>query len=161
MNSGGLIVDNQTARKIKHYSISLRYNMPAGYSVTALIKKLGITDKMKILLMNAPANYYDLLEANISNQLAKKNDVPDFVHVFAATKKEFLTCMTQLKTVCKANPKIIIWASWYKKSSGMQTDVTEDVIRNYALQNDLVDVKVCAVSEQWSGLKLVVPVAKR
>ncbi len=111
--------------------------------------------------MNAPADYYDLLEANISNQLVKKNDTPDFVHVFAATKKEFLTSMTQLKTVYKANPKIIVWVSWYKKSSGMQTDVTEDIIRDYALQNDLVDVKVCAVSEKWSGLKLVMPLAKR
>jgi len=55
----------------------------------------------------------------------------------------------------------VIWVSWYKKSSGIATDVTEDVIRNYALKNNLVDVKVCAVSEVWSGLKLVVPLAKR
>ena len=54
-----------------------------------------------------------------------------------------------------------IWVSWYKKSAKIPTDVTEDVIRNYALKNDLVDVKVCAVSEIWSGLKLVVPLAKR
>ena len=55
----------------------------------------------------------------------------------------------------------MIWVSWYKKSAKIPTDITEDVIRDYALQNDLVDVKVCAVSEIWSGLKLVVPVAKR
>ena len=135
--------------------------MPAGYSGTALLKKLGIKEQMKILLINAPADYFDLLEINISNQLVKKNEVPDFVHLFAATKKEFITQMQQLKKFCKKNPTITIWASWYKKSSGIQTDLTEDMIRNYALQNDLVDVKVCAVSEQWSGLKLVVPVAKR
>ncbi|MGI8582524.1 MAG: hypothetical protein ACR2KX_10015 [Chitinophagaceae bacterium] len=55
----------------------------------------------------------------------------------------------------------VIWVSWYKKSSGIYTDITEDVIRDYALQNDLVDVKVCAVSDIWSGLKLVVPLSKR
>lgn len=58
-------------------------------------------------------------------------------------------------------PTAIIWVSWYKKSAGIPTDITEDVIRNYALRNDLVDVKVCAVSDIWSGLKLVVPLAKR
>jgi hypothetical protein len=59
------------------------------------------------------------------------------------------------------NPKIVVWVSWLKKTAGIKTDLTETDIRNYALQNDLVDIKVCAVSEQWSGLKLVVPVAKR
>jgi len=56
---------------------------------------------------------------------------------------------------------MIIWISWFKKTAKIETDITEDVIRDYALQNDLVDVKVCAVSEQWSGLKLVVPLTKR
>ena len=69
--------------------------------------------------------------------------------------------MKKLKLLCKQNPAITIWVSWYKKSAKIQTDITEDIIRNYALKNDLVDVKVCAVSDIWSGLKLVVPVAKR
>jgi hypothetical protein len=55
----------------------------------------------------------------------------------------------------------VIWVSWYKKSSGVATDLTEDVVRNFALQNGLVDIKVCAVSDLWSGLKLVVPVKNR
>ncbi|HEY8688814.1 MAG TPA: hypothetical protein VIM07_06230 [Chitinophagaceae bacterium] len=55
----------------------------------------------------------------------------------------------------------IIWVSWYKKSAGIVTDITKDVTRGYALKNDLVDVKACAVSDIWSGLKLVVPLAKR
>ena len=67
--------------------------------------------------------------------------------------------MRKLKSLIK--PTTSIWISWYKKSAGIPTDITEDVIRNYALQNDLVDIKVCAVSDVWSGLKLVVPVAKR
>jgi hypothetical protein len=69
--------------------------------------------------------------------------------------------MEKLKKVCLENPNVIIWVSWYKKSSGIATDITENEIRNYALKNDLVDIKVCAVSEDWSGLKLVVPKNKR
>lgn len=69
--------------------------------------------------------------------------------------------MQQLKTVYSSNSSVITWVSWYKKTARIPTDITEDVIRNYAVQNDLVDIKVCAVSELWSGLKLVVPKAKR
>ena len=69
--------------------------------------------------------------------------------------------MEKLKPLYKKNPNISIWVSWYKRSSKMATAITEDVIRNYALKNELVDVKVCAVSEIWSGLKLVVPLSKR
>lgn len=133
----------------------------AGYSGTPLLKKLGIKNSMKIQVLNAPANYYQLLESDISGQLATPTDTPDLVHLFVTTYKEFETAMKKLKPVCKTNPAITIWVSWYKKSAGIKTAITEDVIRNYALKNDLVDVKVCAVSELWSGLKLVVPVAIR
>ena len=96
-----------------------------------------------------------------SDQLCKKNEVPDLVHLFVKTSKEFESEMKKLKAVCKKNTSITIWVSWYKKSAKKPTDITEDVIRNHALKNGLVDVKVCAVSELWSGLKLVVPLAKR
>jgi hypothetical protein len=132
-----------------------------GYSGTPLLKKLGIKPEMKMLLINQPDNYYSLLEADISDQLCKKNDVPDFIHLFVVTEKEFVSEMKKLKPVYKKNSSIIIWVSWYKKAAKISTDVTEDTIRNYALQNNLVDVKVCAVSNVWSGLKLVVPVSKR
>lgn len=136
--------------------------MPAaGYSGTPLIKKLGIAENMKVLLINAPENYFDLLEKNIKKQLSDKKTIPDFVHLFAKTNHDFIMEMKQLKKNCSTNPNIIIWVSWYKKSSGIATDITEDVIRNYALQNNLVDIKVCAVSNDWSGLKLVVPKNKR
>lgn len=69
--------------------------------------------------------------------------------------------MKKLKRMYKKNPNVTIWISWYKKTAKVPTDITEDVIRNYALKNDLVDVKVCAVSDIWSGLKLVVPLSKR
>ena len=133
----------------------------AGYSGTPLLKKLGIKPDMRILVINKPDDYYKLLEADISDQSMKKNEIPDVVHLFVKNTKEFEAEMKKLKTVCKQNPNIIIWVSWYKKAAKIETDITEDVIRNYALKNELVDVKVCAVSDIWSGLKLVVPVAKR
>ncbi len=134
---------------------------PVGYSGTPLIKKLGIKPGSIVLLINEPDNYFDLIETDISEQLCKKNEVPDLIHLFVKNNKEFENEMKQLKAVCKKNPNIVIWVSWYKKTSKIATDVTEDVIRNYALRNDLVDVKVCAVSDFWSGLKVVVPLAKR
>ena len=133
----------------------------AGYSGTPLLKKLGISPGMKVLLINKPEDYFKLLETNISDQLCKKNEIPDLIHLFVRNVKEFEGEMKKLKSICKHNPDITIWVSWYKKASKIETDITEDVIRNYALKNDLVDVKVCAVSDIWSGLKLVVPVAKR
>jgi hypothetical protein len=132
-----------------------------GYSGTPLLKKLGIKTVMKIVLINPPDDYYRLLETDISGQLCSKNETPDFIHLFVTSIKEFEKEMKKLKPVYKKNTTAAIWVSWYKKSSKIPTDITEDVIRNYALQNDLVDVKVCAVSEWWSGLKLVVPLSKR
>ena len=133
----------------------------AGYSGTPLIKKLGINPSSKILVVNAPADYYSLLETDVSNQIAKKTELPDLIHLFVKNNKEFESEMQKLKSLQRQNPNITIWVSWYKKTAKISTDVTEDVIRNYALKNGLVDVKVCAVSETWSGLKLVVPLAKR
>ena len=133
----------------------------SGYSGTPLLKKLGIKPAAKLMLVNAPDNYFQLLETDISAQLASKNETPDLVHLFVKSNKELEAEMKKLQPRINKNRNIVIWVSWYKKSAGIATDVTEDVIRNYALKNGLVDVKVCAVSETWSGLKLVVPVAKR
>ena len=69
--------------------------------------------------------------------------------------------MKKILQICRKKTSVIIWVSWYKKSSGIATDLTEDLIRSFALQNNLVDIKVCAVSNEWSGLKLVVPLSKR
>ena len=132
-----------------------------GYSGTPLVKKLGIRPEMKLSLVNQPGNYFDLLELDVSDQLIKGNEIPDLVHLFVKTNKEFESEMKKLKSILKRNSSIVIWISWYKKSAKISTDLTEDVIRNYALNNDLVDVKVCAVSDIWSGLKLVVPLKKR
>jgi hypothetical protein len=132
-----------------------------GYSGTPLINKLGIKPGMKIKLINEPADYYTLLGINIQDQLIKKNEIPDLIHLFAKDLKVFESEMKKIKSFYKRNPTVTIWVSWYKKSAKIPTDLIEDMIRSYAIKNDLVDVKVCAVNEIWSGLKLVVPVSKR
>jgi len=133
----------------------------AGYSGTPLLKKLGLKEDHRVWLLHAPDGYFDWLEADISSRVCGPKQVPDWVHVFAANQAVFEKAMRSLAPVWKKNPQLTIWVSWYKKSSGFATDLTEDVIRGYALSNGLVDIKVCAVSEEWSGLKLVVPLNKR
>lgn len=135
--------------------------MPAGYSGTPLIKKLGIKPDTKLLLLNGPDNYAELLETDISQQLITRKSVPDLVNLFAKNNAAFLQGMKTIMPLYKKNTSMVTWVCWYKKSSGMSTDITEDTIRGFALANDLVDVKVCAVSELWSGLKLVMRVEKR
>jgi hypothetical protein len=133
----------------------------AGYSGTPLLKKLGIKEGMKVQLVHAPDRYAEWLDHDIQSQLVEKKEVPDLVHLFTTCNKDFERDMQALQAVYKANTSVVIWVSWYKKSAGIPTDITEDTIRNYALQHGLVDIKVCAVNDQWSGLKLVVPKAKR
>lgn len=133
----------------------------AGYSGTPLLKKLGIKPAHSILLIHPPEDYFELLQADIRGQQCKKGQTADLVHLFATSQKEFESEMKKLIALKKKNTNIIIWVSWYKKSAGKATDMNEDIIRNFALKNGLVDVKVCAVSDQWSGLKLVVPLKLR
>jgi len=133
----------------------------AGYSGTPLAKKLGIKSGFHIKLVNAPEYYFDLftdlpadiiIEANADSKL-------DFIHFFTKSKAEYEAILPQLMQQLKPNG--MIWASWPKKSSKVVTDITEDLIRNHALQIGLVDIKVCAVDDTWSGLKLVIPVKDR
>ncbi len=134
---------------------------PAGYSGTPLIRKLGIKPGMKLLLLNAPSVYHSWLEEDIRKQLCTAGQKPDWMHVFAPDSKALESGMKKIVQYAKTNPQLTAWVSWYKKSSGIKTDITEDTIRDMALAVDLVDVKVCAINEQWSALKLVVPLAKR
>jgi hypothetical protein len=133
----------------------------AGYSGTTLLKKLGIKPETKLWVLHAPDNYAQLLESPISEQFAATGEVPDMVHLFAKNSSVFVTGMKKILPLCKKKPAIIIWVSWYKRSAGIATDLTENMIRDLALRNGLVDIKVCAVSDSWSGLKLVVPLSKR
>lgn len=125
----------------------------SGYSGTPLIKKLGIKEESKVVLINAPENYMEFLESDINKQLVKEISKADLVHLFVASKAELKKEFS--KIIQKAKDDLIVWISWYKKSSGIPTDVTEDVIREIVLPAGWVDIKVCAVSDIWSGLKIV------
>jgi hypothetical protein len=126
-----------------------------------LLKKLGLKEGQRVRLLHPPDDYFSWLAVDISSQLCTAGECPDWVHLFAASRAIFEQGMRSLKASIRKNPRIVIWVSWYKKSSGVATDLTEDVVRGFALQNGLVDIKVCAVSDLWSGLKLVVPVNRR
>lgn len=139
------------------YQRYLRFMTTAGYSGTPLLKKLGIDNNTRLLLVNAPPNYYELTETDLSPQLCKKAEIPTLIHLFVVWHKDFEQQMKKIHLLIAKNKQMVIWVSWYKKSARKETDITEDVIRNYALKNQLVDIKVCAVSDEWSGLKLVVP----
>jgi hypothetical protein len=128
----------------------------AGYSDTPLVKKLGIKDGFRVFLVNAPAQYRALLAplparvrfvrmANISTNL---------VHMFATERSALARLLPTLRK--KLSPDAAIWVSWPKKSAKVPSDITEDTIREVALPLGFVDIKVCAVTEVWSGLKLVV-----
>jgi hypothetical protein len=133
----------------------------AAYSGTPLIKKLGIKPRMKVLAVHAPESYFQLLGMNISKQFIANNDTPDLIHLFAENTAVFIKEMKTILKLCKKNTSMVVWVSWYKKSSGISSDLSENIIREFALEHNLVDIKVCAVSSEWSGLKLVVPLSKR
>jgi len=134
--------------------------MTAGYSGTPLAKKLGIKDGFHISLINAPDHYLSLFTDLPANLYFERDTVKlDFIHFFTKSKAEYESLLPSLKEQIRSNG--MIWVSWPKKSAKIETDITEDIIRNYALQTGLVDIKVCAVDEIWSGLKLVIPVKDR
>jgi len=133
----------------------------AGYSATPLAKKLGLKPGFKIRLINEPDYYFDLFIDWPDNvQILTDNKIKkNFIHLFAKNIKEFEQHIRAIKNEIEQDG--IIWVSWYKKATKIPTDLTEDIIRNTALAIGLVDIKVCAVDEVWSGLKLVIPVKNR
>lgn len=128
----------------------------AGYSGTPLSKKLGIAASCRVALLGAPDGYRGLLEPLPQGVVfeAHANAQTDIVQAFVTQRDELAKHLGELRRALK--PDAAVWVSWPKKSSKLPTTVTEDVIRELALPLGLVDVKVCAVTEVWSGLKLVV-----
>lgn len=133
----------------------------AGYSGTPLLKKLGLAEEAVAYVLQAPKAYWDWLSPLPKGVVVRSKISAGltFAHLFVTSvaqyKKEVLTVRKSLSS------NGMIWISWPKKSSGVKTDLDENVIRDFALKNGLVDVKVCAVDEVWSGLKLVIPVKLR
>lgn len=128
----------------------------AGYSPKPLAAKLGIRPGQRVSLVGAPSEYHRLLDpapAGVEFDSAPGPD-SDLVHVFVDSRAVLSAALTELRHGLRAETPV--WVSWPKRASGVATDVTEDVIRHVALPLGFVDVKVCAVSEIWSGLKLVV-----
>ena len=126
-----------------------------GYSGTPLPKKLGIKDGFHVSLVNAPSDVLAELKQSLNKcKPASDGKIPlDFAMVFtkssAVLTKEFKRLTKQLA------PAGMLWISWPKKSSGVATDLSENLVRDIGLTAGLVDVKVCAVTDVWSGLKFV------
>ena len=129
---------------------------PAGYSGTPLAKKLGIKDGHTVAALDAPSHFGDLL-APLPAAVVVRDSArgrPDLSLVFCATRRVLDRRRRQLWTL--AFPDRPVWVCWPKKSSPMFVDLTEDQVREVVLPDGLVDVKVCAVDDDWSGLKIVV-----
>jgi DUF3052 family protein len=128
----------------------------AGYSGTPLAKKLGIKEYVSVVTVNAPDNFRDLLEPLPSGVSISHSARPnaDLIHFFTNSRDELVRGLAKYKNLIKQDGAI--WVSWYKKAAKLPTEITEDTVREIALPLGLVDIKVCAVDEKWSGLKLVI-----
>ena len=129
--------------------------MPAGYSKTPLVKKLGIKPGFKVFFVNPPDNLQTLLGELPENVtlLNKPMSPVDYIQLFTKSNEELQTQFPILKEALATNG--LFWISWPKKAAKVETDLDENVVRDSGLKNGLVDVKVCAVDEIWSGLKFV------
>jgi hypothetical protein len=127
-----------------------------GYSGTPLVEKLGIRAGTSLFIVNAPKGYLQLLGPLLSDVTFPKRLSPavNMAHVFTANRDELIKYLDSFRDVL--DPTAVIWVSWPKKASKVATDVTDEIIRRIALPLGLVDIKVCAVTDVWSALKLVV-----
>jgi len=133
----------------------------AGYSATPLVRKLGIRPSSVAYIYQPPVGYFEWLSplpeaVEVKKRLAGKLD---FIHLFVRDRKTFEKEFTKGRKVLKDDG--MLWVSWPKRSSKVETDLDENIIRDYGLLQGLVDVKVCAVDEVWSGLKFVVRLKDR
>ena len=125
--------------------------MAVAYSSTPLFKKLGLKDGMNVRFINPPKGYGAQFTKDVKTETL---ELPfDFIQLFTNSLEEYKSELPFLKKQLKKNG--IFWVSWYKKASGKKTELTENFIRIYAIETGLVDVKVCSIDEDWSGLKLV------
>lgn len=127
----------------------------SGYSGTPLPQKLGIREGTRLFVHDAPAHYASLIAPLPcgAHPVARLDEHTDLIHVFAVRRAVLARTLRSALRVMRADAAI--WVSWPKRSSGVPTEITEEVIREVALPMSLVDIKVCAVDEIWSGLKLV------
>lgn len=128
----------------------------AGYSGTPLAKKLGIKEQFKVFVVNAPQDYRAMLEPLPESVqfTSKAGSSTDMVHIFTTRRAELAKALGAFRKQLAADA--MVWVSWPKKSAQVASEITEDTVREIALPLGFVDIKVCAVNEIWSGLKLVV-----
>ncbi len=133
----------------------------SAYSGTPLAKKLGFKPGMAVHIIGAPAEYRDWLTDLPADVSLSARCKPPFlaVHLFSVARAELQQQLPRLRE--QLQPNGFLWVSWPKRASKLPTDITEDVIRAIALPLGLVDIKVCAVNEIWSGLKLVIRKSER
>jgi hypothetical protein len=133
----------------------------AGYSGTPLTQKLGIRTHCRLYVRGAPADYAQLIGPLPAGAalLAAPDAATDLIHLFSTERAELAALLRALRKSMRGDAAI--WVSWPKKSSGVASELTEDVVRELALPLQLVDVKVCAVDATWSALKLVLRKAAR
>jgi len=134
---------------------------PVGYSKKSLVEKLGIKEGFAISIIGAPENYAATLGTLPSGvKQTKRLEAPlDFIQCFCSKRSQLEENFQRLKGALSASG--MLWVSWPKFSSGVPTDLSENVVREIGLRNGLVDVKVCAVDETWSGLKFVYRIKDR
>lgn len=135
--------------------------MSTGYSGTPLVKKLGIKEGMAVRVVNPPGDLAKLLEAmpdgvNLAEagSISAISEPVDIVLFFTNFRDELFDGLARVQSMIVQNGAV--WVSWYKKASKLPSEITEDLIREAALPIGLVDIKVCAVDDKWSGLKLVI-----
>lgn len=134
--------------------------MPAGYSGTPLARKLNLHSGRRCWRRSMPDSVAALIGEQVEVAwLDQPAPELDWAHVFTVSRVELGILLEHTRPLLA--PAGMIWASWPKRASKVKTDITEDVVRELAFPLDLVDVKVCAVDEVWSGLKLVIRRAKR
>jgi len=133
----------------------------AGYSGTPLFKKLGLRQQFRVRLVGMPSDVEaELKDALASCRVAKNGREPlDFAMIFVKTRADLARNLSRLSA--RLAPAGMLWVSWPKKASGVPTDLREDQVRGVGLAAGLVDVKVCAVNEVWSGLKFVIALKDR
>jgi hypothetical protein len=129
--------------------------MTTGYSGTPLVKKLGIKTGTNMTVINEPAHYDQLIgDWPVGVSVSRKLDeVFDFIHFFTGSRLELEQKFPEL--VSYLGKKGMLWISWPKKTSQLESDLDENMIREIGLASGVVDVKVCSVDDDWSGLKFV------
>jgi hypothetical protein len=134
--------------------------MTAGYSGTPLYKKLSLRPGLRLLTVGMPPEVRREIEASGAGVIWVQRAAGfDAAHLFATKLAELQGSLVRVRKILP--PAGFVWASWPKRTSGIVSDITEDAVREIAFAAKLVDVKVCAVSEVWSGLKLVIRLQDR